>query len=83
MNPIYVCIARRWGEDESHNYICGVFTNKHAAVRVAENTCTWRAGKYNIYVYECLPDVFELSDTNMELYGGDTKLIYEAKGLVK
>lgn len=43
---VYVVLMKRWGDDEAHHYVMGVFTEQAEAKRVAEEEREWRGGKY-------------------------------------
>lgn len=43
---LYVVLMKRWGADESHHYIMGVFESLDEAKRVAEEEREYRGGKY-------------------------------------
>jgi hypothetical protein len=49
---VYIVHARRWGSDQTHNYIVGVYSNVKAAIKVAEREEEQRGGKYACDVME-------------------------------
>lgn len=52
MKKIYIVLARRWGEDETHSYLCGWSEDVEKAKDVAEKEADYRGGKYVCVVYE-------------------------------
>ncbi len=46
MSKLFVVEALRWGDDENHSYIVGIFEKKQAAIYAGEIEETWRGGKY-------------------------------------
>ena len=55
-NKYYTVHAYRWGDRELHSYLVGVYTKKHAAIKAADDLCTYRGGKYECEVIEWIPD---------------------------
>jgi len=49
---IYTVRACRWGDRETHSYIVGVYSKKHAAQKAATEEENWRGGKYQCEVIE-------------------------------
>lgn len=49
---VYIVHARRWGSDQTHNYIVGVYSNAKAAINAAEREEEQRGGKYACDVME-------------------------------
>ena len=49
---VYTVHACRWGDNETHSYIVGVYAKKHAALKAAETEEEYRAGKYECEVLE-------------------------------
>ena len=47
---VYVVTAHRWGEDETHNYIVGVWDTASEAIHFAERHEEYRGGKYGCRV---------------------------------
>ena len=43
---IYVVTAKRWGENETHNYIVGSSIDYTTATEIAEEETDYRGGKY-------------------------------------
>lgn len=46
MIDLHVVMMNRWGSDENHSYIIGVFDDREKAVEVGEKECLYRGGKY-------------------------------------
>lgn len=49
---VYTVRACRWGDQETHSYIVGVYDKKHAALKAAESEENYRGGKYECEVRE-------------------------------
>jgi len=47
---IYITEMLRWGDDESHHYILGVYSTREGAAFAGEVEKSWRAGKYEYRV---------------------------------
>lgn len=43
---VYVVTMRRWGDDDTHNYVQGVFTKKAQAEKAGEAEQQYRNSKY-------------------------------------
>ena len=43
---LYVVTMHRWGDDESHNYVQGVFSKKAQAQKAGKAEKDYRGGKY-------------------------------------
>ena len=43
---LYITEMLRWGEDETHHYILGVYSSKEGAIFAGEIEKSWRGGKY-------------------------------------
>jgi len=52
-NVIYVVIARRWGDMETHSYLVGYEDTLEKAKEIAELEYEYRGGKYAGFVYSC------------------------------
>ena len=52
---IYVIIAYRWNDQERHSYLVAANFDKDTAIKIAEEECICRAGKYSVRVYQCKP----------------------------
>lgn len=50
---LYVTTMKRWGKDETHHYIKGVYSTKSDAMFAGDVEVTWRSGKYGFDVTEC------------------------------
>lgn len=50
-NVVYVVVMLRWGSDEGHHYIEGVYSSKEKAKEVAEEERSGRGGKYEYIIY--------------------------------
>lgn len=50
-NIVYVAVMLRWGSDEGHHYILGVYSTKEKAKEVADAERADRAGKYEYVIY--------------------------------
>lgn len=50
-NVVYVAVMLRYGSDEGHHYILGVYSTKEKAKEVAEEERLGRAGKYEYVIY--------------------------------
>ena len=86
---IYVVIAYRWNDQERHSYLVAANFDKDTAIKIAENACDWRGGKYSVRVYKCNPnDKLEKMTEDRDIYAppyklnGTPKLIYTALGHV-
>lgn len=75
---VYVVIARRWGDPESHAYLVGVYEKKHAALEAAEKEADWRGGKYGCEVIAA-PVEPEWSDNDGKAYIKRAELRFGAK----
>lgn len=51
-NSVYVVLMRRWGAEEGHHYIVGVYSTQEQAEKVAEEERDNRGGKYE-WLIEC------------------------------
>lgn len=51
-NTVYAVHAFRWGSNENHSYILGIYTKKAAALKAAEAELEYRGGKYSCRVEE-------------------------------
>lgn len=49
---VYITEMLRYGDEESHHYIVGVFSTKSAAEYAGHVEEVWRAGKYSFRVLE-------------------------------
>lgn len=49
---MYVILARRWGEPDTHCYLVSVADNKEAAFAIAEAEEKFRIGEYQCEVIE-------------------------------
>ena len=47
---LYITEMLRWGEQETHHYILGVYSSKEAAIFAGEVEKSWRGGKYDYQV---------------------------------
>lgn len=43
---LYVVTMHRWGDDETHNYVQGVFSSEDDATLCGEAEKAWRGNKY-------------------------------------
>lgn len=43
---VFVVEMLRWGDDETHHYILGVFNSLREATKAGEIEKSWRGGKY-------------------------------------
>ena len=55
-NKVYTVRACRWGDDETHSYIIGVYTKKHKAQEAAKTEEEYRGGKYECEILEWTPN---------------------------
>ena len=53
---VYVVTMQRWGDDESHNYVKGVFTKKAQAQKCGESERAYRGCKYEAKISELVLD---------------------------
>lgn len=58
---IYVVTMHRWGDDESHNYVLGVFSSQEKALEAGDIERTYRGCKYEYKVTESVIDGFDES----------------------
>lgn len=68
---IYTVIANRWGDDESHSYLVGVYDDIVRAYRAAIAEERWRSGKYECKVHES-----ELNAENVCGVDGESKEVW-------
>ena len=47
---LYVTEMLRWGDQETHHYIVGVYSSREGAAFAGEIEKTWRGGKYDYQV---------------------------------
>jgi len=47
---VYTVRACRWGEQETHSYVVGVYENQESALEAAEEEEQFRGGKYECEV---------------------------------
>lgn len=47
---VYAVLARRYGSQESHSYVVGVFSAEDKAIKAAEREESYRGGKYDCEV---------------------------------
>lgn len=50
-NVVYIVVMLRYGSDEGHHYILGVWDKKDKAKEMAEEERSGRAGKYEYVIY--------------------------------
>mgnify|MGYP000960774940 CR=1 FL=1 len=43
---VYVVTMYRWGNQEEHSYVLGVWSNEELALLHGKNEESWRGGKY-------------------------------------
>lgn len=53
---MYVVTMHRWGDDESHNYVLGVYSTKELALRAGRAEMEHRGMKYEPKITETLLD---------------------------
>ena len=51
---VYTVNARRFGSNEAHSYLIGVYPKKHQAQNAARVEEEWRGGKYECEIIEWL-----------------------------
>ena len=49
---LYVTEMLRWGDQETHHYIVGVYSSREGAAFAGEIEKSWRGGKYEYQVVE-------------------------------
>lgn len=59
MSIVYVVTMQRWGDDESHNYVIGVFSSQEDAFEAGDVERSYRGCKYEPKVIECTLDDFD------------------------
>lgn len=47
---LYIATMYRWGDEESHSYVLGVFETKELALAAGQSERDWRGGKYEVKV---------------------------------
>ena len=57
---VYTVLAQRWGDDESHHYIVGVFLNKEHA-----QNCGFAETQYRGNKYDCKIEEHDLEDSDI------------------
>jgi len=65
-NIVYVVVMLRYGSDEGHHYICGVFNSKDKAIEAGDIEREDRAGKYE---YVVMAHSMNNSCTNYKIIG--------------
>lgn len=50
---LYIVTMRRWGDDESHNYVLGAFSDQEKALEAGDIERTYRGCKYEPKITEC------------------------------
>lgn len=53
MTKLFVTEMLRWGDEESHHYIVGVYSTLATAKLAGEAEATWRGGKYEYRIVPC------------------------------
>jgi hypothetical protein len=53
---MYVVTMKRWGQDETHHYLLGVFSTSELAHEMGEKEKIYRGGKYQLEVTPCQTD---------------------------
>jgi hypothetical protein len=53
---VYVVLMQRWGDEEGHHYITGVYTSEYQARLHGEHEQEWRANKYTARLVEMTLD---------------------------
>ena len=53
---MYIIKMNRWGSDENHSYIVGVYTSLRKAIREGKKQSQGRSGKYEPMIYSCKLD---------------------------
>lgn len=61
---IYIVIAHQWNDPHNHSYLVGCNTKLRRAIKMAEQECFSKEGKYSCWVYECN----ECDNTNNVVY---------------
>lgn len=72
---MYVVTAYRWGDDESHSYLMGVFKKEGEAIKVANSHCNYRGGKYACVIEEVPLNHYSEDDHE------HSKEVYRAKSI--
>lgn len=49
---MYITEMLRWGNDESHHYILGVYSTREAAAFAGETEKSWRGVKYDLIIFD-------------------------------
>ncbi len=70
---VYVVIAKRWGDSETHNYLVGVFSKESKAISEAMIERNQRGGKYECFVYCAWVDTVSKGAT--EIYSTEVKCV--------
>lgn len=52
MKKVFAVMAHRWGDEEGHTYLVGVFTEKKHAENCGKAEKVYRGGKYDCIVHE-------------------------------
>lgn len=61
---VYVVTMHRWGDEESHNYVQGVFTEKAQAQKCGEAERAYRGCKYEPKITEMILDAHDQDSIN-------------------
>jgi len=66
----YIVSALRHGERDAHSYNIGIYTKKHPAIKMADDYCSYRGGKYACIVEKCIINSFSSKEDNypIEIY---------------
>lgn len=57
-NRVYLIIAYRFSNQESHSYPVSICFDKESAIKIAEEEANNRGGKYDCWVYYCIPEKY-------------------------
>ena len=64
-NLMYGVTMQRWGDNETHNYVLGVFTTKLNAKKAGELEREYRGGKYEYCITIHIIDDFNDHNINI------------------
>lgn len=70
----YIVVTKKWGLEDTHSYIVGLFNNINKAIKCADSHKQYRGSKYKYQVEEVQMNIF---DNNLDYY---SKLIYTTDG---
>lgn len=74
----YVVTAYRWGNQNDHSYLVGVYSTPEKAIEVADSHTIYRGGKYACWVEKAIVDLYDEEQSD-SLMGTEPDTIYMTK----